>query len=124
MIEKVDKIQGSTQPDRTQAMVALDTARRFAEAQAQRVEPKQAPKVPEHENTDMTASHPRGNGKQGPSISRTYAQFEVDSKTHKVSVRIIDMESGDIVRTIPPDELTRLVSNHNLYRGLVLEWKM
>jgi len=122
VVDKVDKIQGAAQPERTQAMVAMDAARRFSEAQAQRVEPKPTYKVPGDEGKDTTSS-PRKTGRS-VAVSHTYAQFEVDSDSHKISVRIIDAQSGKIIRSIPPDELSRLISDQNLYRGLLLEWKM
>ncbi len=121
MVDKVDKIQGAVQPERTQAMVAMDAARRFSEAQAQRAELKPAYKVPE--DGGNATSTPGETGKQA-AISYTYAQFEVDRDSHKISVRIIDAQSGKTIRSIPPDELSRLISDQNLYRGLLLEWKM
>jgi len=122
VVNKIDKIQGAVQPEHTQAMVAMDAARRFSEAQAQRVELKPTYKVPGDEAKDTTST-PRETERQA-AISHTYAQFEVDSESHKISVRIIDAQSGKIIRSIPPDELSRLISDQNLYRGLLLEWKM
>ncbi len=126
-MEQVEKIQGTVQSDRTQTMVAMETARRFSEAQAQRVELKRLGEasrgVVEGEDNPSRLQD-RGNGEFASHVSRTYAQFEVNSETHEVSVRIVDMESGEVVRTIPPDELSRLVSNHDMYRGLLLEWKL
>jgi len=127
-MEKVDKIQGAMQTDRTQAIIAIETARRYSESQAQRVEPKpvgeSTGRVVEEDSPGPTAPQGKDNGRHAPRISRTYAQFEVDSETHEVSVRIVDMETGEIIRTIPPDELARLVSDHDVYRGLLLEWKL
>lgn len=44
---------------------------------------------------------------------RTYAEFEVNQDTHEVIVRIIDSESGKLVRTIPPDELAKEIVKGN-----------
>lgn len=126
-MDQVEKIQGTTQPDRTQTIVTMETTRRFSEAQAQRVELKRLGEASRRvvEGGDRSSrSQVRGNGEFAEHVSRTYAQFEVNSETHEVSVRIVDRETGEVVRTIPPDELARLVSNHDMYRGLLLEWKL
>jgi uncharacterized FlaG/YvyC family protein len=44
---------------------------------------------------------------------RTYAEFEVNRDTREVTVRIIDADSGKLVRTIPPEELAREIAKGN-----------
>lgn len=44
---------------------------------------------------------------------RTYAEFEINRETHEVIVRVIDAESGKLVRTIPPDELAKEIIKGN-----------
>lgn len=44
----------------------------------------------------------------------TYAEFEINRETHEVFVRIFDADSGDLVRTIPPEELAKEIAKGNL----------
>lgn len=46
-------------------------------------------------------------------MHRTYAEFEVNQETGEVMVRIIEAESGKLVRTIPPDELVKEIIKGN-----------
>ena len=48
-------------------------------------------------------------------MSHTYAEFEIDQETHEVLVRIIDGESGKLVRSIPPEKLAEEIAKGNLY---------
>jgi uncharacterized FlaG/YvyC family protein len=54
--------------------------------------------------------------KQEPSgvLRHTYAEFEVNQDNREVTVRIIDSESGELIRTIPPEELAREIVKGNL----------
>lgn len=44
-------------------------------------------------------------------ISNTYAEFSVDSETNEVVVRIIDGNSGELVRTLPPEKLVEEIAH-------------
>lgn len=46
-------------------------------------------------------------------IRHTYAEFEINQETREVQVRIFDAESGEIVRTIPPEELAKEIARGN-----------
>lgn len=48
-------------------------------------------------------------------MSHTYAEFEIDQETREVLVRIIDGESGKLVRSIPPEKLAEEIAKGNLY---------
>ncbi|MCG3210046.1 MAG: hypothetical protein FOGNACKC_03675 [Anaerolineae bacterium] len=48
-----------------------------------------------------------------PQARHTYAEFEINQETREVLVRIFDAESGDLVRTIPPDELAKEIAKGN-----------
>ncbi|MCB0209140.1 MAG: flagellar protein FlaG [Anaerolineae bacterium] len=48
-------------------------------------------------------------------MSHTYAEFEIDQETREVLVRIIDAESGKLVRSIPPEKLAEEIAKGNLY---------
>ena len=49
------------------------------------------------------------------SARHTYAEFEIDKKTHEVLVRIIDAESGELVRSIPPEKLAEEIAKGKLH---------
>jgi uncharacterized FlaG/YvyC family protein len=51
----------------------------------------------------------------GIKTHHTYAEFEINQETREVIVRIIDAETGKLVRTIPPDELAKEIVKGNLY---------
>ncbi len=46
-------------------------------------------------------------------IHNTYAEFTVDSETHEVIVRIFDGDSGDLIRTLPPEKLAEEIAKGN-----------
>jgi uncharacterized FlaG/YvyC family protein len=43
----------------------------------------------------------------------SYAEFEINRETREVTVRIIEAESGKLLRTIPPDELAKEIIKGN-----------
>ncbi len=47
-------------------------------------------------------------------LPNTYAEFSVDRDTHKVVVRIIDGNSGELIRTIPPEDLAKEIAKGKL----------
>jgi uncharacterized FlaG/YvyC family protein len=51
---------------------------------------------------------------QRPAIRRTYTEFEIDRDNHEVIVRIINAETGELIRTVPPDELAKELANGSL----------
>lgn len=40
-----------------------------------------------------------------------FAEFEVKSDTGEVIVKVIDGDSGEVIRTVPPDELSNLIQS-------------
>jgi len=46
---------------------------------------------------------------------QTYAEFEIDKETHEILVRIFDAESGELVRSIPPEKLAEEIAKGKLY---------
>lgn len=46
-------------------------------------------------------------------IHNTFAEFTVDSETHEVIVRIFDGDSGDLIRTLPPEKLAEEIAKGN-----------
>ena len=53
--------------------------------------------------------------------SETHLQFEVGSSTGRIIVRIIDTETEEIIRTIPPEELVRISDRLSQLRGLLFD---
>ncbi len=52
-------------------------------------------------------------------LPNTYAEFSVDRNTHRVVVRIIDGNSGELIRTIPPEKLAKEIASGKLQRNRV-----
>lgn len=48
-------------------------------------------------------------------------RFEQDSKNHKMVVRLVDVESGETIRQIPPEELINLTKTLQELRGNVVD---
>ena len=53
--------------------------------------------------------------------TETQLQFEVSESTGRVIVRVIDKESGETIREIPPEELHRFAERANELRGLLFD---
>ncbi len=56
--------------------------------------------------------------------SKTSISFNVDRKTGDITVIVADAQSGEIIRTIPPEELARLAARMHSPEGLILEEKL
>lgn len=48
--------------------------------------------------------------KEPPSPMDVAAEFIVDQKTHRVTVRITNVRTGEVIRVIPPGKLMELIS--------------
>ena len=51
----------------------------------------------------------------------TSVQFQIEMENHEVIVKIINRESGDTIREIPPEEVRRMQENLRELRGVLLE---
>ena len=51
----------------------------------------------------------------------SYIQFVVDHESHEVTVKVIDRASGEVVRTIPPEELAKYAHESEMNPGAILE---
>lgn len=66
------------------------------------------------ETSKVTEKYPDQDKEKPPAqMHRTYAEFEVNQETGEVMVRIIEAESGKLIRTIPPDELVKEIIKGN-----------
>lgn len=41
----------------------------------------------------------------------SYAQFAINSKTHKLSIKIVDVATNEVIREIPPDQVERIAQD-------------
>jgi len=84
---------------------------RYWQQQAQPLPPVDAAE----ETTVPTEKH-QGQAEEKPQgqMRHTYAEFEINRETREVIVRIIEAESGKLLRTIPPDELAKEIVKGNL----------
>lgn len=79
-----------------------------------------AGKPPEAEPSDATATE--GNHEVSQvSVNNCYIQFIVDHESKEVTAKVIDRASGEVVRTIPPEELARCVQGSSVAPGSYLE---
>jgi flagellar protein FlaG len=51
-------------------------------------------------------------------------QFSVDDKSNEVIVRIVDRDSGEVIRQIPPESIVRLRERMKDMSGLFVEKKV
>ena len=110
-MDVIEGVNFETRPDRHQAMDAAEFIWR-SYAKAAQAQPAPAPVVKAELGPGLRDSNAQRQVRQGA----THAQFEVQKETGKVIVRIIDEASGDVVRTIPPDELARLRAGNDSTR--------
>jgi flagellar protein FlaG len=54
----------------------------------------------------------------------TSIQFSIDDKSDEVVVRIVDKESGEVIRQIPPESIVRLRDSLKDMSGLIVEKKV
>ena len=53
----------------------------------------------------------------------TDLQFSVDKDTNRVIVKVLDKESGEVIRQIPPDEVISIAKALDTIRGLIIRKK-
>jgi flagellar protein FlaG len=56
--------------------------------------------------------------------SNSSIQFSVDDKSNDVIVRIVDRDSGEVIRQIPPESIVRLRDSMKDMSGLFIEKKI
>ena len=55
----------------------------------------------------------------GSQIANTKISFSIDSETGKPIVRVINKETGQVIRQLPPEDLLNLVDNLQNLTGLI-----
>lgn len=51
-------------------------------------------------------------------------RFEANDKTGDLKVRVVDQESGEVIREIPPEELLGVAAKLDEYRGMLVDKKV
>ncbi len=54
-------------------------------------------------------------------VLRSNLQFEVDKKAEMVIVKIVNKDTGEMVRQIPPADIVRLIQNLNEFIGALMD---
>ncbi|KAI3590814.1 hypothetical protein D9X30_4299 [Cupriavidus sp. U2] len=47
-------------------------------------------------------------------------QFEIDDVTHKVITKVVDRETGEVIRQLPSEEMVRIAHALNKLQGLLV----
>jgi len=112
MVDSIKPVEGTIKDAEGQASALAEVVRtRYWKQLAQKMPPVEAseeaklteekqPPVEEQKTNTVKTRH-------------TYAEFEINQDTREVLVRIFDAESGDLVRTIPPEELAEEIARGN-----------
>lgn len=111
MTEPIKPIEGALKDGEGQASMLAEVVRESYWRQKSQELPKvesgeESAKADEKEDAEANAPKIRAN--------HSYAEFEINKETREVIVRIIDSETGELVRTIPPDELAKELVKGNL----------
>jgi flagellar protein FlaG len=51
-------------------------------------------------------------------------EFKIHEKSHKVMVKIIDMENGEVVQEIPPQKVLDMLSSFSDFVGILVDHKV
>jgi len=77
---------------------------------------KQAQKPLEEIVQDLESSLEKMKG-----VLRSNLQFEVDKKAEMVVVNIVNKDTGEMIRQIPPDDIVKLIQNLNEFIGALMD---
>jgi len=114
MVEPIKPIEGMLKDGEGQASIMADVMRKSYWKQKAQETPKveagdASAKAKEKKQNDVADKN-----QAKIKSSRTYAEFEINKETREVLVRIFDADSGELVRSIPPDELAKELVRGNL----------
>lgn len=70
-----------------------------------------------------TDSGLQGNQKELAGLRNYYVGFEKDEKTGATVIKVIDRDSGEILRQIPPDQVLAMMSRLNEMQSLMFDRK-
>lgn len=110
-MDSIKSIDGIIKDSEGQISALADVAReRYWQKQAQVLPPVEAAK-------DAVAINEKHRDQTQEKLlvqsNHTYVEFEINKDTREVIVRIIEAESGKLIRTIPPDELAKEIIKGN-----------
>ncbi len=113
MVEPVNPVEGSSKNAEGQASIMADIVReRYWKQLAQKMPPVESgAEADKPEN--KTGEKVQADDHSVLHTRHTFAEFEVNKETREVLVRIFDAQSGELVRTIPPDELAKEIIKGN-----------
>lgn len=119
-MDPIKPIEGTASNTKEQAIALTEVMReRYWQQRAEKN--TQTVKAPD-EAVELATRQKKEPDKPAPSsnsVMNTYAEFSVDRDTHRVMVRIIDGNSGELIRTIPPENLAKELANGKLQRNQI-----
>ncbi len=62
-----------------------------------------------------------GNERTKPFMRDSYVQFVIDRASREVSVRVVDRQTGEVIRTIPPEEILKLLYDADVRTGSLVQ---
>jgi uncharacterized FlaG/YvyC family protein len=111
-MEPIKPISGNSNNDEGQASALAEVVRegywKQCAQKTQGIEESEDPSEVTDKRQGQTQTHDL-------QMRRTYIEFEVNRDTRDVTVRIIDAESGKLLRTLPPDELAKEIIKGNFH---------
>ncbi len=48
-------------------------------------------------------------------------RFDIDSRTDRIIVRVVDRDSGEVIRQVPPDEVLSIIASVNEMLGVFMD---
>lgn len=80
---------------------------------------EQAPPVAEPSREEVDAAVESAN--QAPNVSAHNLKFRVDQQSERIVIKVVDKETGETVREIPPEEMLAIAESIERYqKGLLL----
>lgn len=65
-----------------------------------------------------------GRERPKPFLHDSYVQFVIDRVSQEVTVRVIDRQSGEVIRTIPPEEILKLLYDADARTGSLVQTQL
>jgi flagellar protein FlaG len=88
-------------------------------AKAQVSTPVQAPPTEEPSREDIEAAVDSAN--RAPNVAAHNLKFRVDEQSERIVIKVVDKETGETVREIPPEEMLAIAESIERYqKGLLL----
>ncbi len=115
-MDPIKPIEGTVNNAQEQALALTEAMReRYWQQQAEKT--TRTVKAPNNAVEVATRQKQQPNKPTPPTVNNlhnTYAEFSVDHDTKRVIVRIIDGNSGELIRTIPPEDLAKEIAKGKL----------